>query len=687
MEDFPENFFETNLYLHKGEELESGKTQKSFTVSLSNEDENNFIIKVTDKEEEYILHLKYSDYINSVERSFTRNFNSFKLLFDKLKSSFENNKVVLVKTSNYSVKLIFYFKKKSLPFEIFPKDYETSQPIEEHLKINDREYKAELIKYEKNLEDYGDRYFVKCLIENVGTTTWDKEITSLICLPEYSSLICNEYFFEEEVIPNDRVEIELEFLKSEEQLKPPFFTFVYLRVQGVIFDPGLVLDFSDIFNEKNNIKPDFIKKSTEKREKTKIKKKGKEEKPKKNIIIDENKMKNEIKGKLNKIFEEKKNKNEIIEEKPRKNEIIEQKDDVKKKIEEDYVKKINNLKLKVNEEKKIMEDEIKKLKNENSNLKKEIDKQKNDVTKMQLENKQLKNEVKKITEDNEKQIKGDVKEKEELKKEIKNLKMKIAELEENIKKNKIKNQNSEKQDICENSSFKEKLDEIKKKYQEEMNEKYTNIINEKMKEIQKSILSDIKQENSKMLDIYLKQIEDLKGIKKGETENKIIAKEKIDNNKKKMFSYELLSDEKDLIKKIVEFEEEEICFELEIKNNGDEPWPKNGKARLIIDNNTEERIEDVELDGLKPNQVQNIKINFNVEDVESGEKNYTFYFNINGKFYGEPIVLKLNVEENEKVSQFRENFFLAKKDYSDRVLYDKLKEADFNMGEAFDNLF
>ncbi len=32
-------------------------------------------------------------------------------------------------------------------------------------------------------------------------------------------------------------------------------------------------------------------------------------------------------------------------------------------------------------------------------------------------------------------------------------------------------------------------------------------------------------------------------------------------------------------------------------------------------------------------------------------------------------------------------FFLAKKDYSDRVLYDKLKEADFNMGEAFDNLF
>ena len=306
MEDLPENFYETRIYLSKGEELESGKTQKMFLVSISNEDPNDFIIKATNadeqEEEEYILQLKYSDYITKVNRDFTRSFNSLKLLFDKLKSCFENEKVVIFRKTSYSIKIIFFFNKKTLPFELFPNFY---APSEEHLKINDREYKAELIKYDKKLEDYGDRYIVKCQIENVGTTTWDKRITSLVCLPEYSSFICNEYFFEEEVIPNEQIEVELEFLKNDEILKPPFFTFVYLQVNGVIFDPGLVLDFNDFFNEKNDIKPDFIKKSTEKKEKKKPMNKNNKDKPKNNIIIEDNKNKNNFKEKL-KIFEEKK---------------------------------------------------------------------------------------------------------------------------------------------------------------------------------------------------------------------------------------------------------------------------------------------------------------------------------------------------------------------------------------------
>ena len=51
MEDLPENFYETGLYLRKGEELESGMTQKMFIVSISNEDPNNFIIKATNADE------------------------------------------------------------------------------------------------------------------------------------------------------------------------------------------------------------------------------------------------------------------------------------------------------------------------------------------------------------------------------------------------------------------------------------------------------------------------------------------------------------------------------------------------------------------------------------------------------------------------------------------------------------
>ena len=347
-------------------------------------------------------------------------------------------------------------------------------------------------------------------------------------------------------------------------------------------------------------------------------------------------------------------------------------------------------------ENKKLKEEIKKLKNEYMNFQKEKDNQNNVTKKLQLENKQLKEEIKILSENYNNKIekeKKDNKEKEELKKEIKDL----------IKENQnLKKQNA--YDYEDFSLFNEKLYEIKQKCKEEMIKKYTNILNEKMKEIQKVILYDIQQENSQILDTNLKQIENLKQSKKAKPENKIIEKEKNeetdvfkdpetiededdeDEDEEKMYSYELLSEsKKDLEKNIVEFEEEEICFEFKIKNNGDIPWPEN--AKLIIDNNNDQKISDIELNDLKINQVQNIKINLNVENVEKGEKNYIFNFNVNGKIYGKPITLKLNVEENEKIQQFREMFSLAKEDYSDRVLYDKLKEANFNMEEAFGNIF
>ena len=377
---------------------------------------------------------------------------------------------------------------------------------------------------------------------------------------------------------------------------------------------------------------------------------------------------------------------------------------------EDEIKKLKNEKknlqkeideqknetMEIQLENKKLKEEIKKLKNEYMNFQKEKDNQNNVTKKLQLENKQLKEEIKILSENYNNKIekeKKDNKEKEELKKEIKDL----------IKENQnLKKQNA--YDYEDFSLFNEKLYEIKQKCKEEMNKKYTNILNEKMKEIQKVILYDIQQENSQILDTHLKQIENLKQSKKAKPENKIIEKEKNeetdafkdpetiededdeDEDEEKMYSYELLSEsKKDLEKNIVEFEEEEICFEFKIKNNGDIPWPEN--AKLIIDNNNDQKISDIELNDLKINQVQNIKINLNVENVEKGEKNYIFNFNVNGKNYGEPITLKLNVEENEKIQQFREMFSLAKEDYSDRVLYDKLKEANFNMEEAFGNIF
>ena len=626
MEDFPENYFESRLKLSKGEELESGLCEKLFTVSLKNEDKNNFIIKATDGEEEYILHLKYSDYISLVERDFSKICNNFQLLFNKLKSSIENKKVVICKTINYSLKMIFYFKRKALSFELFPKDYTPSEVIE-HLQASDRQYKASLITYDKKFEDYGDRYIIKCVIENVGTTTWDKEITSLVCLPEYSSLICSEFFFEEEVIPNEQVCIELEYLKNEKlNLSPPYFTFLYLQVNGVIFDPGLVLDFNDTFKESSDNKPNF-------KQKTEIRKKN--EKKMRKLI-----QKYKVKDKMNKIIDEIKD---------------------------------NNAKKKKSEEKTNLEEEIKDMKNANANLKKELEKQKNEVTKALEENKLLKKKIKKLIEDNnkaQKEIEKKEKEKEKKYKEkIQNLKVKIKELEEGIKVNNITGQGKDINKNEEGSISNEKINEIKKQCQEDMNKKYANIISEKMKEFQEKILNDLKKENSRILDNYIKQIE-----------NSIDSKEK-------EYSYELLS--KDLQKSAVQFETKEINFELQIKNNGNLPWPENGKAKLVVENKNEKeiKINDIELDNLKKNQVQALKVNLDIKNIEQGTKKIILNFNIDGRNYGKPIILQLDVEENKKVKEFRELFNLQKGDYTDQLLYEKLKEADFETEEAFNNLF
>ena len=341
--------------------------------------------------------------------------------------------------------------------------------------------------------------------------------------------------------------------------------------------------------------------------------------------------------------------------------------------------KDNNTKKKKSEEKTNLEEEIKDMKNANANLKKELEKQKNEVTKALEENKLLKKKIQKLIEDNnkaQKEIEKKEKEKEKKYKEkIQNLKVKIKELEEGIKVNNITGQGKDINKNEEGSISNEKINEIKKQCQEDMNKKYANI-SEKMKEFQEKILNDLKQENSRILDNYIKQFENSKKTKK----------EKIDS-KEKEYSYELLS--KDLQKSAVQFETKEINFELQIKNNGNLPWPENGKAKLVGENKGENgiKVSDIELDNLQKNQVQTLKVNLDIKNIEQGTKKIILNFNIDGRNYGKPIILQLDVEENKKVKEFRELFNLQKEDYTDQLLYEKLKEADFETEKAFNNLF
>ena len=64
-------------------------------------------------------------------------------------------------------------------------------------------------------------------------------MASFQCVPEFSSLLCKKYFFENEIIPGEEVEFSLEFIKNEEHLEQHFYTFMHLHIHLQNFDPNV----------------------------------------------------------------------------------------------------------------------------------------------------------------------------------------------------------------------------------------------------------------------------------------------------------------------------------------------------------------------------------------------------------------------------------------------------------------
>ena len=66
----------------------------------------------------------------------------------------------------------------------------------------------------------------------VGICTWPRAETSFVSVQEYSTLLCEECFIEDDDVKSgDEVIIELEFLKEQEKkFKKPYFTFYIFYV-------------------------------------------------------------------------------------------------------------------------------------------------------------------------------------------------------------------------------------------------------------------------------------------------------------------------------------------------------------------------------------------------------------------------------------------------------------------------
>ena len=368
MDFFPEDLFETSINLNASEDFNSRKLDKSVLLSCFVEDHEDqiFNIKVVDDTDIHILQFKFPDWVQRREKEFTEKINNFNLLIETIKEAFEKKRLTLFKFYDSFMMTIFYtiiFKEEKISFELHQqskdeeyekkligKFYSESEPIDGRPDID---YRAELVEYNTNFEDCGDRSIIKIKVKNIGNCTWDRHDTSFRCVPEFSTLLCNEYFLTEDIIPGDEHEIELEFMKGDpDNLEPPYFTFLHLNVNYQNYEPMLILDFNNAFKEEKN-KNILIRDKNQKMKK-KIKKEKnsnkinqkKSEKDENEIILEnkineENNIKNEInieEPKNKEIFEDK---NEINIEEPKNKEIFEDKNKISIDLDDNKKNKNN----------------------------------------------------------------------------------------------------------------------------------------------------------------------------------------------------------------------------------------------------------------------------------------------------------------------------------------------------------
>jgi len=351
MENLPNNYYEIEIPLNESESYNSKKLEKQCLLKFSKEDDNNFEIDAVVENKEFFLNLTMSDFLNMKEKNFILKIHNFKLLLKAIKKGI-NKKKVTVSQQNESLKLtLFYtivYDKEKISFELNPKPSEENKTelIQKEEEKESEDYKVELIDYSKDMEDYIDRNIVKAVVENKGRCSWPKGKSSFTCLPEFSSLICQECILEDDVMPGEQIEIYLEFLKSEKQCsKKKFFSSLNLNICQERVGPIFLLYFNNPFkqentyenvdeNEKDSESEEIIVSSEDNKE-TKIsfislKKEG-------NIVNKEEIKKEEKKEKEDKEEKGKKNVKEKIEVKEKENVGI--KENEKKKEEKKDVKK------------------------------------------------------------------------------------------------------------------------------------------------------------------------------------------------------------------------------------------------------------------------------------------------------------------------------------------------------------
>ena len=128
-----------------------------------------------------------------------------------------------------------------------------------------------------------------------------------------------------------------------------------------------------------------------------------------------------------------------------------------------------------------------------------------------------------------------------------------------------------------------------------------------------------------------------------------------------------------------------VKFELILKNNTNEPWPGNGKTKLISDKDSDFDFQK-DLESNLNNGIQKVIINLNVSELGVGKKRCILHFNVCDKNYGNPIILNVNIKES-KAEQFRKEYQLEKSEFPDEKIIPLLKKYNNDFSRAFGSLY
>ena len=128
---------------------------------------------------------------------------------------------------------------------------------------------------------------------------------------------------------------------------------------------------------------------------------------------------------------------------------------------------------------------------------------------------------------------------------------------------------------------------------------------------------------------------------------------------------------------------------MELKNNGDDSWPKNETFLKYDKKNSSILGDDVILNPQLVGEQNVYAIDLGEDDnLEPGLYKAVYYFEVYGKKYANELKIEVNIEKTIKklIADVRKEFNLTETNYSDDLIKSALEDSNYNIRNAFERL-